>query len=321
MDNCQVLMGRKIAIIVLIVLAIAGVAFWLLTDHVKTLDTLTLYGNVDVREVQLGFRVSGRVQEMAFEEGDLVQKGSFMGTLDKQPYLDRVLEADAAVKTAKFELLNAEEVYLRRQILRGTGAISDEDYTNALSSRDIAYSRHKEAEAALLVAETNLRDTQVFAPADGTILTRIREPGTVVNVADPIYSLSVLSPVWVRAYVSEPELGLIYPGMRACVYTDTPKNTSEGSKVYYGHIGFISPVAEFTPKTVQTTQLRTDLVYRLRIIVENPDLYFKQGMPVTVELQLTPDKKRRKFIECPKSEIPASEVSATDESSRVEASE
>ena len=161
------------------------------------------------------------------------------------------------------------------------GGISDQDYDDAISSRDVFSANLKEAQAALGVAQTNLNDTELYAPADGTILTRIREPGTVVRQADPIYTLSLLSPVWVRAFVSEGQLGLIYPGMPAEVHTDTP-----GGQVYKGHIGFISPVAEFTPKTVETTQLRTDLVYRLRIIADNPDQGLRQGMPVTVKLPL-----------------------------------
>ena len=96
---------------------------------------------------------------------------------------------------------------------------------------DVDYANLKEAQAALGVAQTNLKDTEMYAPADGTILTRIREPGTVVREADPIYTLSLISPVWVRAYVSEPQLGLIYPGMPAEVYTDTP-----GGKIYKGQL-------------------------------------------------------------------------------------
>jgi HlyD family secretion protein len=67
--------------------------------------------------------------------------------------------------------------------------------------------------------------------------------------------------------------------MKALVYTDTNPN-----KPYEGQIGFISPIAEFTPKTVETRELRTDLVFRLRVIIQNPDRYLRQGMPVTVKL-------------------------------------
>ena len=245
-------------------------------------SALTLYGNVDIRQVDLGFRVSGRVKTMPYQEGDFVPEGSLMSLLDKQPYEDQVKQAAAHVDSVTASLKNAQILVERRKLLLGTGGISDQDYDDAVSSRNIFAANLKEAQASLGVAQTNLQDTELYAPADGTILTRIREPGTVVREADPIYTLSLQSPVWVRAFVSERQLGLIYPGMPAEVYTDTP-----GSHPYKGHIGFISPVAEFTPKTVETTQLRTDLVFRLRIIADNPDRALRQGMPVTVKLSLS----------------------------------
>lgn len=266
-----------LAILLAIVIAVVRVV-----HHHKDKDFIVLYGNVDVRQVDLGFRVLGRVVTMPFQEGDFVPKGTFMGALEEQPYKDQVMEAKAAIESIKASLLNAEEIFQRRSELIGEGGVSREDYETALANRDSLNANLKQAESALKVAEKNLSDTRVYAPTDGTILTRIREPGTVVNPGEPIYTLSVISPVWVRAYVPEPELGAIYYGMPAKVYTDT-----KGGPVYDGHIGFISPVAEFTPKTVETTQLRTDLVYRLRIIAENPDKYFKQGMPVTVKLRKT----------------------------------
>jgi HlyD family secretion protein len=89
--------------------------------------------------------------------------------------------------------------------------------------------------------------------------------------------LSLTSPLWVRTYVSERDLGLIKPGMEVQVKTDTP-----GMKVYTGRIGFISTTSEFTPKTVETTELRTALVYRLRIVVDDDTGFLRQGMPITV---------------------------------------
>jgi HlyD family secretion protein len=253
-------------------------------------NVLILYGNVDIRQVDLGFRVSGRVDSMPFQEGDFVPRGALMAMLDKQPYQDQAKEAAAHVQSVKASLNNAIRLLKRRLLLLGTGGISQQDIDDALASQDVFYANLDEAQAALGVAQTNLHDTELYAPADGTILTRIREPGTVVREADPIYTLSLISPIWVRAYVSEPQLGLIYPDMPAEVYTDTP-----GGKVYQGHIGFISPVAEFTPKTVETTQLRTDLVYRLRVIVDNPNNELKQGMPVTVKLYLVPSEHLRQM--------------------------
>ncbi len=89
--------------------------------------------------------------------------------------------------------------------------------------------------------------------------------------------MTLSSPVWVRTYVNEIDLGRVQPDMAAFVRTD-----SAPAKIYKGHVGFISPTAEFTPKSVETRELRTDLVYRLRIVVDNPDGALRQGMPVTV---------------------------------------
>lgn len=249
----------------------------------KDPNLIILYGNVDVRQVDLGFRVKGRVDSMPYQEGDYVPQGTLIATLDKQPYIDLVLQARAHVESVKASLKNADLLLERRRTLVGTGAISSEEYDDAISSRDVLAANLKEAEASLGVAITNWQDTEIYAPNDGTILTRIREPGAVIREADPIYTLSLISPIWVRAYVAEPLLGVVYPGMLAEVFTDT-----KGGQTYRGHVGFISPVAEFTPKTVETTQLRTDLVYRLRIIVDNPDRGLRQGMPVTVKLHRTP---------------------------------
>lgn len=274
-------MRRVITILLVVVIAVLATGAFLRLEKHRTQHPLILYGNVDVRQVDLGFRVSGRVNFMPFQEGNLVPEGALIATLDKQPYLDQVRQAEAALASAQASLSNAQRLLQRRQELLSDGSVSQEDYENALSSRDVLEADVQQAEATLGVAVTHLKDTAIYSPSAGTILTRIREPGTVVREADPIYTLSLTSPVWIRAYASEPELGLIYPGMKAEIRTDT-----KGGPIYSGHIGFISPTAEFTPKTVETTQLRTDLVYRLRVIADNPDQGLRQGMPVTVVLPL-----------------------------------
>jgi HlyD family secretion protein len=276
-------MKRLAIFIALLILAAAGyLAYQKWLQDQQPLDVLVIYGNVDIRQVDLGFRVSGRVQSMPYQEGDLLHEGTLMSWLDKQPYEDEVKKAAAHIESVKASLANAERLVERRKLLLGTGGISDQDYDDAISSKNIYEANLKEAVAALGIAETNLQDTELFSPSDGIVLTRIREPGAVVRQADPIYTLSLIDPVWIRTFVTEPQLGLIYPGMPAEIYTDTP-----GGPIYKGHIGFISPVAEFTPKTVETTQLRTDLVYRLRVIADNPDQGLRQGMPVTVKLKLS----------------------------------
>lgn len=281
---------RRLVLFILSLIIIAALyTHYLKSTTPKNRNAITLFGNVDVRQVQLGFRVEGRVQTMLFEEGDFVPAGIKMGELDKQPYEDQILQAKANADSIAHSLQNAEKLLNRRNELISDGSISQEDLDNARAARDVYAANLKAAEAAKGVADTNLKDTILFSPTDGYILTRIREPGAVVKPSDPIYTLSILSPVWVRAFIAEPDLGLIYPGMAAEIFTDTPNG-----KTYTGHIGFISPVSEFTPKTVETTQLRTTLVYRLRIIADNPDQGLRQGMPVTVKLILdqTPNENK-----------------------------
>jgi HlyD family secretion protein len=268
---------------VLIALLICFIVFGILflIREKKNHNHLTLYGNVDVRQIDIGFRVSGQVEKLYFEEGDFVHEGELMATLDHTPYDDQVRQAAANLEAIKVQFKNAEILLKRRKELIQIGGVSQEDLDNSQANRDQLQSDLFAAEAALGVARDNLKYTKAYCPTDGTILTRIREPGTVVNPSDPVYTHSVASPVWIRAYVDEPHLGDVFFNMSAKIMTDTKK-----APVYTGKVGFISPMAEFTPKTVETADLRTDLVYRLRIYVDNPDQFLKQGMPVTVKLNL-----------------------------------
>lgn len=273
-------MKRILIFALLLLLICLGVALLFYYSHEDEEDGLTLYGNVDVRQVDIAFRVSGQVAQLYYEEGDLVPPGKRMATLDVAPYISQVKETQARVESTKASLENAEILLKRRKELIESGGVSMENLDDALSNRNVLLANLASAEATHSIALDNLTFTEAFAPTEGIILTRVREPGTVVNPGDPVYTLSITSPIWVRAYVSEPDLGKVAFGMEAEVYTDTPDAPS-----YKGKIGFISPVAEFTPKTVQTTQLRTDLVYRLRVYIDNPDHMLKQGMPVTVRIR------------------------------------
>lgn len=134
------------------------------------------------------------------------------------------------------------------------------------------------ARAAFLAER--LADTVLKAPADGVIQSRILEPGEMAGPTRPVFILAKTNPKWVRAYVPEKSLGLIKEGMAATVFSDTWPG-----KGFKGQIGFISSVAEFTPKTVETTDLRTKLVYEVRILVKDPENSLRLGMPVTVEIE------------------------------------
>jgi HlyD family secretion protein len=320
----------SIGVVALLVLAVVG---WLIYRQFAGTrnDKLILHGNVDIRQVNLGFRVSGRLKEMKSEEGDVVQAGNVIAALDDGPYQDQVHLAEAQVAQARANYTkmvngfrveeieqaraqlaqakanydNAVRTFEREDKLLQTHVISQSDYDAATSSRDslkamvqsaqanlnleLAGNRKEDidnakaqldnAQANLDNAKRNLTDCQLRASVDGVVITRAVEPGTIVATSTIVYSICETSPVWIRTYTDERDLGRIYPGMKALIYNDTYPNHP-----YTAQVGFISPVAEFTPKNVETRELRADLVYRLRVILANPDRYVRQGMPVTVQL-------------------------------------
>lgn len=228
-----------------------------------------------------------------------------LAKVEAGPRAAEIAQAKAALAEQEATLVNAEQSYTRSFQLRPSGTVSQGGLDQAVAARDAALARvnaakealallqegsRKEdiaaakasveaAEANLASAKTTEADTVLVAPADGIILSRVRERGAILAPNDMAYVLSLAKPVWIRAFIAETDLGRIHTGMTVAVSSDTAPG-----KAYQGRIGFISPVAEFTPKTVETPELRTDLVYRLRIVVDEPDTALLQGMPVTVRL-------------------------------------
>ncbi|HEY0255862.1 MAG TPA: efflux RND transporter periplasmic adaptor subunit [Candidatus Methylacidiphilales bacterium] len=242
---------------------------------------LTIYGNVDIRDVTLGFRVPGRIAQVLKDEGDRVTQGELIARLDPATYQHAVAERAADVEVKLAALKNAELALARNQALINYGGTSKEQYDDAVSSHDQAAANLDLSKAQLSSAQTDLDDTEIHAPADGVVITRSQEPGAIVQSGNVVLTVSLDRPIWVRAYIPEPNLGNVSPGQETEIFTDTQPNHP-----YHGKIGYVSPEAEFTPKSVETTQLRTSLVYRLRIVVDDADPGLRQGMPVTVRIHL-----------------------------------
>ena len=239
---------------------------------------LTLYGNIDIRQVNTAFRVGGRLEKMNFEEGDTVSAGDVLAELDTEPLLNTRNQAQAKVEQAVAAYENAKRINKRKQTLCKSKTVSQQDCDTAQANEEIAAADLQYAQATLDIAQTAYNDAFLTSPADGIILIRITEPGTLLSAGVPVYTVSLNQKMWARAYVKETELGKIQVGTKVKIYTDST------AKVYNGHIGFISSTAEFTPKSIETASLRTDLVYRLRIIIDDADDNLKQGMPVTIRL-------------------------------------
>ena len=137
----------------------------------------------------------------------------------------------------------------------------------------------KAAQAQLALLQHQIAQGQLKAPADAVVRSRLLEPGDMATPQKPVLALALTQPKWVRVYVGEPDLGRVKPGMPARVTTDG----SPGQSIA-GKIGYISSVAEFTPKSVQTEALRTSLLYELRVLVDDPQDVLRLGQPATVHL-------------------------------------
>lgn len=282
-------MKKPFLIVIVAVVIFAGIFFYNHREKTNP-NELELFGNIEIRQVDLGFRVEGKIARMIVEEGDAVKKGQLLGYLEDANYKSTYEKNIADIKALTANSTNAQEQYERHIPLCADGTTSKQQCDTLKNTKDSAKAELAASKAALIGNKKNLDDTRLYAPDDGIIMTRIQEPGAVVEPSQPIYTMAKSKPVWVRAYIPEPSLANVKYGMRVNVFTDTTNPQTGKKREYKGYVGYISPVAEFTPKTVQTEDLRTDLVYRIRVYIYDIDEYLRQGMPVTVKLNIKTEK-------------------------------
>ncbi len=327
---------KKLIPLILIAVAAAAVFAGLRLrsdDSSAQADRLTLYGNVDIREVQLAFNGSERIREIRVQEGDRVKKGQRLALLDTRLLEAQLAEAEAAVeaqrqalakleagsrpeeirkleaelRAAEAQAKAARDSHRRIQRLLEQKLVSPQDEEQARSQADAAAAQVEAIRESLALlkagprqediaaaraqlaarlaareqARQRLVNASLLAPDDGIVRNRILEPGDMAFPQTPVLTLAFVDPVWVRAYLPEPMLGRVRLGAKAWIITD-----SYPEKRYEGWVGYVSPTAEFTPKTVQTPELRTRLVYPLRVFACNPEGELRLGMPVSVEIAL-----------------------------------
>jgi HlyD family secretion protein len=332
-------MKRRIGILVaaLLVLGTSASAYWQV-HRPGSPGSIVIYGNVDLRQVDLAFNDSERIAAVLAEEGNRVTKGQVLARLDARRIEPQIAQAAAlvAVQRAAVDRLRRgnrpEEIAQARAALDSAGAdaanarlqferlsnlaqisggraTSRQDVDSAKAALDIADARAvaqrkaldlsvagprrediAQAEAQLQADQAHLAllsrqlaDAALLAPVDAVVRSRLMEPGEMASPLKPVFTLAVVDPKWVRAYVGETDLGRVRAGQAASIGVD-----SYPQRRFAGWIGFISPVAEFTPKTVQTEELRSSLVYEVRVFVKDATDELRLGMPATV--YVTPDQ-------------------------------
>lgn len=326
---------RKVVIIILALVLLGGGGYWAYTAYYgESLDTgaLALYGNVDIRQVNLAFKDSERIQTVLVEEGDVVEKGQQLARLQTQRLEAQIKSVQAGVDAQKYVVLRLENgsrpeeiqqaraeerqalaernltkrTFDRQSRLLKSGANAQQDLDDASAQYDVANAKYQVAmqnrilmekgarwediasakaslnklEADLDVLNVQLAESVLYAPTKAVVRSRNLEPGDLASAQSPVFTLGIMDPKWVRTYVPEDKLGLLKPGMRGYAVAD-----SWPGRRFEGWIGFISSTAEFTPRSVETPELRTSLVYEVRLNVNDPDNQLRLGMPVTVHIE------------------------------------
>lgn len=271
-----------------------------------------------VKEGQLLARLDTRRLEpqLAQAEAQAEAQAQVVKRLRSGSRPEEIAQARANLQSAQADLDNARQQYERWKSaaeMSAGRAVRQQDVDNARTAVQVAEARVAVAgrvldlaiagprseelaeqqarlrayEAQARVLRRQLQDAELVAPVDGVVRTRVMEPGEMASPQRPVLSLAITDPKWVRAYVSEPDLGRIRPGMAAAIAVD-----SFPQRRFDGWVGFISPVAEFTPKSVHTEELRTSLVYEVRVFVKDAADELRLGMPATVYFTSGEDRQR-----------------------------
>jgi len=221
---------------------------------------------------------------------------------------EEIAQAKAQVGSAKAQLENADKQYQRLAVLNNSSlgqAVSKQEVDTAKSTmktaeaalreseanlqlllkgvrkedREAAKAQYDSTKASLDLIKYQIAQSELRSPVDGVVRARLQEVGDMTTSSKSVYTIALTDPKWVRVYASETELGQIKMGSTATILRD-----SQPDQPITGKIGYISSVAEFTPKTVQTEDIRTTLVYEIRIYVNDPNDQLKMGQPVTVNI-------------------------------------
>jgi HlyD family secretion protein len=325
-------LNRKWLVAPALLAVIAGAVWMAWRDHAASGSSLLLHGNVDIREVELAFNASGRVEKVLVHEGETVKKGQLLAQLDtvrlqlalrqaraladaqrsqvaklragSRP--EEIAQAAAVRDAARATALEARQLYRRQLELVAQHFIPQQQVDSAKNALDAADEGLKAAEQAhrlavlgprkedLAAAEASLaaqnaavagleRDIwegDLRAPENGVIENRVLEPGDMASPQKTVFTVALTDPVWARVYLPEQALGRVPAGARAVITAD-----SYPGREYAAWVGYVSPTAEFTPKSVETQDLRTSLVYQARVYACDARGELRQGMPVTVRIR------------------------------------
>ena len=279
-------------------------------------------GTIEATEIMVSAMTRGKVNHFTLKEGDYVNKGYIIAEIDveslelqravtasglgelewNKKIVEKELETAAeAITQAEITLSGVQKNHDRIAHLFKDNAATMEQMDKSDTELELAVSRLRSAEkqlesiktrkgslkatrekieANLRLLDRQIEDGTVTSPVDGVVIEKFVEQGEVVNFGSPVCTIANISSVWLIIYVGEEDLGKIALGGKARIHID-----SYPERYFEGMVTWISPRAEFTPKNVQTKESRVDLVYAVKIVLDNDEGIFKIGMPADAYIE------------------------------------
>lgn len=275
-------------------------------------DAADAYGNFESTEIIVSAEATGRLLRFDVEEGTVLHARTVVGAIDstqlslKKAQLGANIEAVLSKRpdvSPQLEVIRQQIATWQREkqrvenLLKANAATTKQlDDVNAriaeLEKQYASTASSLQTQVSGLTSETQplryqveqveeqLAQSRIINPVEGTVLVKYVENGEVVSFGKPLYKIADLRTMYLRAYISGDQLGQVKTGQEVTVQTDLPGGEMKSWK---GTISWISAEAEFTPKTIQTKEERVQLVYALKVKVEN-DGGLKIGMPGEIRL-------------------------------------
>jgi HlyD family secretion protein len=260
---------RIVAAAVLVSAAAAGTYYFFRTSS----DVRTYQGWVEAQLIFVSPDEAGRVEVLSVREGDPVEAGAHLFTLDSDLQRAAVAENEAMVANARLTYDRAKEL-LKRAV-------------GSQKTADDAESNLRTAEAKLNSARTKLERRKVASPVTGSIQEIYFRQGETVQAGRPIVSMLPPGNVRVRFFVPQATLPTLKIGDRITVACDGC------TKGLAARVNFISAQAEFTPPVIYSEDERSRLVFRIEATPESPQ-DFRVGQPVSVALQDAGERHARR---------------------------
>lgn len=294
----------KIAVTaVLSIAVIAGILYWVKLRHKVNQDLIySGNGRIEAIEILISTRLPGRLESINVDEGDFVKEGQILAVIDS-----RSLEAQ--IEQARAQLLQAESNYdaskikaKRSSALVKDGASSQQEVDDDRVRVKTSLAAVSVAKAAIQRLQVDLDDSTIKAPRDGRIQFRVAQPGEMMSPGARIFTLLDLTDVYMTFFLPTEAIGKLSLGSEARIILDAAKEYTIKAK-----ISFISDEAQFTPKSVETSNEREKLMFRIKAKIPSELLkkhiqQVKTGLPGVAYVKLDdsidwPEKLNHNIVE------------------------